>query len=70
MAMSTVTVSPKFQVVIPKDIREAIGLKVGETLQIIQYGSRIELIPVKTMKTMKGFLKGMDTTFTRENDRA
>ena len=68
--MSTVTVSPKFQVVIPKDIREAIGLKVGETLQIIQYGSRIELIPVKTMKTMKGFLKGMDTTFTRENDRA
>ena len=67
--MSTVRVSPKFQVVIPKDIREAVGLKVGEILQIIQYGSRIELIPVKTMKTMKGFLKGMDTTFTRENDR-
>jgi AbrB family looped-hinge helix DNA binding protein len=68
--MSTVTVSPKFQVVIPKPVREAIGLKAGETLQIIQYGSRIELIPVKSLKTMKGFLKGMDTNFTREDDRA
>ena len=67
--MSTVTVSPKFQVVIPKQIREAIGLKAGETLQIIQYGSRIELIPVKPLKTMKGFLKGMDTNFIREDDR-
>ncbi len=67
--MSTVVVSPKFQVVIPKDIREAMGLKAGETLQVIQYGSRIELIPVRTMKTMKGFLKGMDTKWIRENDR-
>jgi AbrB family looped-hinge helix DNA binding protein len=67
--MNTVTVSPKFQVVIPKNIREPIGLKVGEILQIIQYGSRIELIPVKSLKTMKGFLKGMDTTFVREDGR-
>jgi AbrB family looped-hinge helix DNA binding protein len=67
--MATVTVSPKFQVVIPKDVRESIGLKAGEILQIIQYGQRIELIPVKTIKSLKGMLKGMNTTFAREDDR-
>lgn len=67
--MNTVRVSSKFQVVIPKNIREAIGLKAGEMLQIIQYGNRIELIPVKTLKTMKGFLRGIDTTCNREDDR-
>jgi AbrB family looped-hinge helix DNA binding protein len=68
--MPTVTVSPKFQVVIPKDVRESIGLRAGEILQVIQYGHRIEMIPVKTMKAMKGFLKGMATDFEREEDRA
>jgi len=67
--MSTVTISPKFQVVIPKDVRDSIGLKAGEILQVIQYGHRIELIPVKTIKAMKGFLKGMSTKFEREDDR-
>ena len=68
--MPTVTVSPKFQVVIPKDVRDSIGLRAGEILQVIQYGHRIEMIPVKTMKAMKGFLKGMATDFEREEDRA
>jgi AbrB family looped-hinge helix DNA binding protein len=67
--MSTVMVSPKFQVVIPKEVRASMGLKAGELLQVIQYGHRIELIPVKAMRSMKGFLKGMDTDFTREDDR-
>ncbi len=67
--MTTVTVSPKFQVVIPKEVRESIGLKAGEILQIIQYGQRIELIPVKTIKSLKGMLKGMNTNFVREDDR-
>ena len=67
--MTTVTVSPKFQVVIPREIRESTGLKVGEILQVIQYGSRIELIPVKTMKSIKGLLKGMETSFNRDEDR-
>jgi AbrB family looped-hinge helix DNA binding protein len=67
--MSTVTVSPKFQVVIPKDVRDSIGLKVGEVLQVIQYGRRIEMIPVTSIKSMKGFLKGMSTHFEREEDR-
>ena len=67
--MTTVTVSPKFQVVIPKEVRESIGLKAGEVLQVIQYGHRIEMIPVKTIKAMKGFLKGMSTAFERDGDR-
>jgi AbrB family looped-hinge helix DNA binding protein len=67
--MSTVVVSPKFQVVIPKDVRESIGLKAGEVLQVLQYGNRIELIPVTTIKAMKGFLKGMSTKFERDDDR-
>lgn len=69
MIMSTVIVSPKFQVVIPKEVRDSIGLKVGEVLQVIQYGRRIEMIPVSTIKAMKGFLKGMSTNFVREDDR-
>jgi AbrB family looped-hinge helix DNA binding protein len=67
--MTTVTISPKFQVVIPREIRESAGLKVGEILQVIQYGHRIELIPVKAMKSIKGLLKGMDTSFNRDEDR-
>jgi len=67
--MDAVIVSPKFQVVIPKNIREAMELKAGERLQVIQYGNRIEFIPVKTIKSLKGFLKGMDTSFSREDDR-
>lgn len=69
VVMSTVTISPKFQVVIPKDVRDSIGLKAGETLQVIQYGHRIELIPVRAMKSLKGFLAGMNTDFIRELDR-
>ena len=67
--MPTVTISPKFQVVIPNAVRDSIGLKAGEILQVIQYGNRIEMIPVKTIKAMKGFLKGMSTSFEREEDR-
>jgi len=67
--MSTVTVSSKFQVVIPKDIRERLRLEVGQKFQVIEYGDRIELVPVKNLRDMRGFLKGMDTTIEREKDR-
>jgi len=66
--MSTVTISPKFQVVIPKEVREAMSLKSGEQLEVVQYGHRIELIPVRGMKALKGLLKGMNTNFEREED--
>ena len=67
--MTTVTVSPKYQVVIPLAIRKALGMSPGEKLQILSYGDRIELIPVKSIKKMRGFLKGIDTKIVRENDR-
>ncbi len=67
--METVTVSPKFQVVIPKPIREKLGLLPGQKVQAIVYGDRIELIPVRPIKEMRGFLKGIATAVEREADR-
>lgn len=67
--MATVTVSPKFQVVIPKGIREALKLTPGQKVQALLYENRIELIPVRPVKQMRGFLKGIDTTVVREGDR-
>jgi AbrB family looped-hinge helix DNA binding protein len=68
--METLTISPKFQVVIPKAIRERLGLSPGQKVQAILYGDRIELIPLEPAKRLRGFLKGIDTTVVREPDRA
>ena len=67
--MVTVTVSPKYQVVIPKEIRTQLALKPGMKMQILRYGERIEFILVKKAKEMKGFLKGIDTSVDRDKDR-
>lgn len=67
--METVTISPKFQVVIPKGIRERLKLRSGQKVQAILYDDRIELVPVRSARAMKGFLKGIDTTVAREDDR-
>lgn len=67
--MTAVTVSPKFQVVIPKNVRESLGIQSGQKVQVLTYQNRIELIPLKPMKEMKGFLKGMDTDLQRDDDR-
>jgi AbrB family looped-hinge helix DNA binding protein len=58
--METVTISSKFQIVIPCSIRESLGLKPGQKFQAIQYENRIELIPVRPIREMRGFLKGID----------
>ncbi len=67
--METVLVSPKFQVVIPKSARESIGLKAGTRIQIMSYGTRIELVPLRKPKALRGYLRGIDTTVKREKDR-
>ncbi len=67
--MTAVTVSPKFQIVIPKDIRESMGIFSGQKVQMLTYQNRIELIPLKPMKKMKGFLKGVNTDVKRDKDR-
>jgi len=67
--MSAVKVSPKYQVVIPKQIREKLKLIPGQQLEALLYENRIELIPVRPVKKLKGFLKGIDTSVDRETDR-
>ena len=67
--MTTVTVSPKFQVVIPKQIRESLKLEPGQKVQAIEYDHRVELIPLRPITELRGFLKGIDTTVKREDDR-
>lgn len=67
--METVTVSPKFQVVIPRSVREQLSIRPGQKIQVIRYGDRIELIPLMPAKKMRGFLKGIDTSVERELDR-
>jgi AbrB family looped-hinge helix DNA binding protein len=67
--MTSVTVSPKYQVVIPKEVRESMGIVSGQKIQILTYQNRIELIPLQPMKKMRGFLKGIDTTVKRDKDR-
>ena len=67
--METVTVSPKFQVVIPKEIRESLKLAPGQKIQALLYYNRIELIPLRPIKKMRRFLKGIDTSIDRETDR-
>lgn len=67
--MQTVIISPKYQVVIPKEIRQALHLQPGEKLHVFHYQNRLEFIPVKDIKKMRGFLKGIDTTIERDEDR-
>ena len=61
--MQTVTVSQKFQVVIPKEVRKAMHLRPGQKLKVIEYEGRIELIPDRDISELKGFLKGINTDF-------
>ena len=67
--MEAVKVSPKFQVVIPKKLRDALKLSPGQKVQMIAYDNRIEMIPIRKISDMKGFLRGIDTTVEREPDR-
>ena len=67
--MEIVTVSPKYQVVIPKRVRQNLDIKVGQKVQVLMYEDRIELIPLKTIREARGYLKGIDTTVPREPDR-
>lgn len=67
--MTTLAISPKYQVVIPKQIREKLDLRPGQRVQAIQYAGRVELVPVRAMGSMRGFLTGIETTADRDEDR-
>jgi len=67
--METVKISPKFQVVIPAKIREAMGLKPGQKMHVLSYQNRVEFIPVMDIEESQGMFKGINTNFEREKDR-
>ncbi|MCF6155739.1 MAG: AbrB/MazE/SpoVT family DNA-binding domain-containing protein [Candidatus Brocadia sp.] len=67
--MKSVTISPKFQIVIPREVREKLQLSPGQKIQVIVFGNRIELIPEQKIKKMRGFLKGINAHFERDEDR-
>ena len=69
VCMETVTVSPKFQVVIPRKVRESLGIQPGQKVQVIRYEDRIELVPVRPVRETRGFLEGIDTEVEREPNR-
>jgi AbrB family looped-hinge helix DNA binding protein len=67
--METVVISPKYQVVIPQRIREALGLRPGQKVRVMQYDQRVEYVPVLPMRKNRGFLKGIKTDVPRDADR-
>jgi AbrB family looped-hinge helix DNA binding protein len=68
--MDVVTISPKYQVVIPRSVRERLQLEPGQKVQAIVYGDRVELIPLRTARSLRGFVRGIDTGVDRDADRA
>ncbi len=67
--MQSVTISPKYQVVIPLEVRRALGLKPGQKIQVLLYDNRIELIPIVPIRKLRGKFKGINTHIERDADR-
>ncbi len=67
--METVTVSRRYQVVIPRSVRERLGIRPGQHVQVIAYEDRIEFIPVRPARELRGFLRDVENTFERDEDR-
>lgn len=67
--MAPVTLSPKFQVVIPRRVREVLNWRPGQKLQALVIGDAVQFIPVRSMRSMRGFARGIDATVERDDDR-
>jgi AbrB family looped-hinge helix DNA binding protein len=67
--MNRTTISPKYQIVIPKNVRKALKLQPGTVLNVVAHNGNIELLPVRSPRQMRGFLRGIDTAVPREKDR-
>ncbi len=66
--MDAVTVSPKYQVVIPQKVRRMLGVKPGQKMRVIAYGNQVVLIPERPIQEARGSLKGIDTDVPREEE--
>lgn len=69
VAVEIVTVSPEYRIVIPRSVRETLGIRPGQRMQVIPYENPIEIIPFRPAREMRGFLRGMSTDVEREPDR-
>jgi AbrB family looped-hinge helix DNA binding protein len=69
IVMKQVTVSSKFQIVIPREVRESMDIQPGTRVQVLQYENRIELIPLRDPKSLRGFIKGIDTEVDRQDQQ-
>jgi AbrB family looped-hinge helix DNA binding protein len=67
--MTVVTVSPKYQIVIPKAVRESLGIEPGQKMHVFRYGDHVEVIPWRPMSEARGSLAGIDTEVPRDPDR-
>ncbi len=67
--MNSVKVSPKYQIVIPRQIRESMHIKPGESMQVFELEGRIEVVPVRAIRSLRGRYKGIDTSVKRDEDR-
>ena len=67
--MQAVTVSPKYQVVIPRPVRDRMRIHPGQKIQVVEYEGRLELIPERDISELRGFVRGINTDFEREADR-
>jgi AbrB family looped-hinge helix DNA binding protein len=66
--MDTVTISSKYQIVIPRAIREKWNIKPGQKVRLIVFGNRLEVVPVRDIREARGFLKGMNSDINREEE--
>ena len=67
--MNSVRVSPKYQIVIPRQIRESMNIKPGETMQVFELEGRIEVVRVRPVSSLRGRYRGIDTSVERDEDR-
>ncbi len=66
--MGTVTVSARYRVVIPTEVRESMSIRPGQKVCVFGYGDRIELVPIRKMEELRGFLRGIDTSVPRDRE--
>jgi len=64
--MDAITVSPKYQVVIPLKVRKQMRVKPGQKMHVIAYDNMVVFIPVRPIKQSRGSLKGIDTKIERD----
>lgn len=68
--MTSVALSPKFQIVIPKDVRKALNLVAGQRLEARVVGGHVELVPVLPMSAIRGMCPGINTDVPNDPEDA